>query len=120
MVDRATALLGTDERVPEAQQLRAGPVTATLENGQLRWVKVAGVEALRSVSFLIRDSTWLTAAPEILDLRVDQRKDSFSVEFAARCVTKDGEITHAHVGANKCVGTYPSTSPNLYRALSEG
>ena len=93
MVDRATALFGTDEGIPEARQLRAGPVTATLENGQLRWVKVNGVEALRAVSFLIRDSTWLTAAPEILDLRVDQGEASFSVEFGARCVTKDGNIT---------------------------
>src|SRR5206468_10943460 len=38
VVDRAIALFGTLQPVPERIELRAGPVSATLEDGALRWI----------------------------------------------------------------------------------
>ena len=65
MIDRAIKLFGTDEPAPEQRRLTAGPVTATLENGQLRWIKLGDAEAIRAIGFLIRDRNWSTCPPEI-------------------------------------------------------
>ncbi|WP_309083432.1 hypothetical protein [Chelativorans sp.] len=92
MVDAAIALFGTTSTSPERRELRAGPVTAIFEDGGLRWIKFAGTEVLRAVSFLIRDSAWGTANPQISNLRIDQQEEQFSVHFDVRCRTKDGAI----------------------------
>ena len=52
MADRAIALYGTAQPVPERVELRAGPVTATLEDGALRWIRYEGAEVLRALAFL--------------------------------------------------------------------
>ena len=53
------------------------------DNGQLRYLKVGGVEVLRAIGFLIRDKNWGTATPAIYNLKIDQRADGFSVSFDA-------------------------------------
>ena len=68
MADRAVALFGTTQAVPERIELQAGPVSATLENGALRWIRLGSVEVLRGIAFLVRDRNWDTPAPQISDL----------------------------------------------------
>lgn len=91
-VDRAIALFGTNEPLPERITLQAGPVSATLENGALRWIKLNGIEVLRGVAFLVRDQVWDTAATEISDLSIEQNEGGFRVTFNALCRTGDGEL----------------------------
>ena len=71
---------------PPSRKLTAGPLTAELENGQLRYVAFSGVEALRGIAFLVRDQNWGTYTPRI-DISVGQRKkpESFTVEYTAVC-----------------------------------
>ncbi len=92
MADRAVALFGTTQPVPERVELRAGPVSATLEDGALRWVCLDGVEVLRAVAFLVRDRSWSTANPRISGLKVSRADDGFRVTFEALCRTADGEL----------------------------
>jgi hypothetical protein len=92
MVDRSVALFGTTEPLPERIELSAGPVSATLEAGALRWIRLGDVEVLRGIAFLVRDRSWGTASPEISDLRVDQAGDGFRVTFRALCRTGAGEL----------------------------
>src|SRR5262249_1815622 len=92
MIDRAVALFGTTEPPPERIALTAGPVTAVLEGGALRWVRYQGVEALRGIAFLVRDRRWSTASPELSNLEVRQTEDGFRVSFDALCRTDDGEL----------------------------
>ena len=68
---RAVKLYGTDEAVPEQRVLTAGPVTATFESGQLRWIRIGEAEAIRAIAFLVRDRNWGTAVPEIGDIEID-------------------------------------------------
>jgi hypothetical protein len=92
MDQRAIKLFGTEEPVPERRVLRAGPVTATLEAGQLRWIRIGEAEAIRGIAFLIRDRNWSTAVAEISNLTVDESGGGFRVAFDAVCATADGEL----------------------------
>jgi D-apionolactonase len=92
MIDRAIKLFGTDEPVPEQRRLVAGPVTATLEDGQLRWIKLGDTEVIRAIAFLIRDRIWSTCPPEISNLRIDENGGGFVVTFDALTRTSDGDL----------------------------
>ena len=80
---RAIALCGTEQPDVPGRVLTAGPLSVEFDNGQLRYLRVNGVEVLRAIGFLIRDKNWGTATPAISNLKVDQRGDSFSVSFHA-------------------------------------
>jgi hypothetical protein len=111
MMDRAIALFGTTQQAGALVELKAGPLTATLENGALRWIRYNGTEALRGIAFLVRDRNWGTPAPQISNLGVRQSEVGFRVTFDAVCRTGDGElpwraeITGAQDGMLRFTGT---------------
>jgi D-apionolactonase len=84
-VNRKMKLFGTE--VPDGKKLTlvAGPITAVLDNGSLRYVRAYGAEVLRCIAFLVRDRNWGTTAPVIENVRVKQGKDSFKVSYTATC-----------------------------------
>ncbi len=86
---RSIKLFGTEEPVGELIPLRAGPLQASLDAGNLRYITVGGKEALRAVAFLVRDRNWGTYNPAIADLAVDQGADSFTVTYEAVCSDAD-------------------------------
>jgi hypothetical protein len=90
--DRAMILFGTAQAPPERIALEAGPLTMTLENGALRWIRLGDVEVLRGIAFLVRDRNWGTPMPEIADLDIKREHDGFRITFKAICRTKDGEL----------------------------
>jgi len=47
---------------------QAGPLQVEFDNGQLRYLKVGGVEVLRALGFLVRDENWGTYTPQISEL----------------------------------------------------
>ena len=89
---RAIKLCGTTQVDAAGRQLTAGPMSVELDNGQLRYLTVSGVEVLRAVGFLVRDENWGTYVPEIGALRVDQRSSGFSVSYHAVCRRPGQEI----------------------------
>ncbi|MEK0085151.1 hypothetical protein [Benzoatithermus flavus] len=82
---RAIRLFGTEEPVPETPTLRAGPLEASLDAGNLRHVKLAGREAIRAISYIVRDKNWGTYNPRISNLRIEQDADGFRVTYDAVC-----------------------------------
>ena len=82
---REVMLFGTEEPVGETIRLSAGALEATLDAGNLRYVKVGGKEALRAIAFLSRDRNWGTYGPEISNLDIDRRADGFTVTYDAVC-----------------------------------
>lgn len=91
---RAIALTGTEQPDAAGRVLHAGPLSVEFDNGQLRYIRVHGVEVLRAVGFLIRDRNWGTATPEISNLKVEQRADGFSVSFHAACRIESQELSY--------------------------
>ncbi|MEO2016354.1 MAG: hypothetical protein ABGZ53_18505 [Fuerstiella sp.] len=71
--------------------LRAGPVTMVFDadNVFLRYVRIGPHEILRGINAPIRNQNWSTVAPEVSNLRVEQRGDSFDVTFDVRCHDAD-------------------------------
>ena len=84
-VSHAMTLFGTEEPVPETPVLRAGPLECSLDAGNLRHIKVHGVEAIRAVSYIVRDRNWGTYNPAISDLKVEQDGSGFRVSYQAVC-----------------------------------
>lgn len=80
---RNVMLYGTGQEVAAPVVLRAGPLSAELEAGNLRSLRWHGAEMLRAVSFVVRDRNWATYNPVISDLRVRQDAEGFRVTYGA-------------------------------------
>lgn len=91
---KAIALCGTEQPDVVGRILKAGPMTVEFDNGQLRYLRVNGIEVLRAIGFLVRDENWGTYVPAISELKIDQRADSFSVSFHAVCKRPGQEIAY--------------------------
>ncbi len=99
---RAIALTGTEQPDVAGRILKAGPMSVEFDNGQLRYLRVDGVEVLRAIGFLIRDRNWGTVTPEISNLRIEQRAESFSVSFHAVCRIGSQELSYdATIGGSR-------------------
>lgn len=82
---RAIKLYGTEQPVGKKRMLMAGPITAVLDNGAIRTIRIHGAEVLRGISFLVRDKDWGTTAAAIDNLKVRQGKAGFTVTYTATC-----------------------------------
>jgi hypothetical protein len=93
-VDPVT-LYGTAERPAPMRLLRAGPLSATLDQGNLRYVRCGEVEVIRAISFIVRDTAWGTYTPQIDDLRIDEGEQSCLVTYRAACTGPEGTFRYA-------------------------
>lgn len=78
-------LFGTDQPVPQQRLLRAGPLTAILEDGNLRYIRFNGVEVVRAINYLARDGAWATYQARLSNLLVTEEHDLFEVSYDATC-----------------------------------
>ena len=84
---------GREAALPERVQLRAGPLSLTLENGDLRWICWGKAEAVRRVYMAVRDQNWGTAPNEISNLQIQTDTDSFHIAYDA--FSKLNEVQYA-------------------------
>ena len=92
---REVALFGTTQPVEPPTVLTAGPLTAELDSGGLRYIRFQGKEVLRSIAFLVRDRNWGTYAADISDLRIDQGDEGFTVTYDAECRDSEQAFRYA-------------------------
>ncbi|QEX24369.1 hypothetical protein FRZ61_43100 [Hypericibacter adhaerens] len=102
---RAIILTGTEQPNVAGRSLKAGPLTAELENGGLRTIRFGGVEVLRTIAFLVRDENWGTFDPAIGDLKVSEAADGFTVTYKAVCSDAKRKIRYDARIAGKADGT---------------
>ena len=57
---RNVMLCGTEQSDVVGRVVKVGPMQVEFDNGQLRYLKVHGVEVLRAIGFLVRDENWGT------------------------------------------------------------
>jgi D-apionolactonase len=86
---------GTEQPDVVGRVLTAGPLSVELDGGNLRYLRVGGIEVLRSLAFLVRDENWGTYTPALSELVVDQRADGFSVSYRATCRSGSQEMSYA-------------------------
>ncbi len=81
---------GTEAPRPDRTPLRAGPLTAIFEGGDLRYVRFGNREILRRVYVAIRDKDWGTILPRLTNLVIERSDRSFHIAFD--CRNQQGEI----------------------------
>jgi hypothetical protein len=74
---------GSPEPLPPWRELRAGPLTAVYEAGDLRYVRVGGVEVCRRWYAAVRDADWGTLPGVITDERIDEHEAGFRVSYTS-------------------------------------
>lgn len=84
-ISRSIVLTGTEQPDVPGRMLHAGPLSVEFDNGNLRYVRLNGVEVLRAIAFLVRDENWGTYVPEVCGLKVEQSDKGFVVTYAATC-----------------------------------
>lgn len=92
---RSIILTGTEQADVIGRILTAGPLSAELDGGNLRYLRLNGIEVMRAIAFLVRDENWGTYVPAISDLIIEQRDDGFSVSYEAVCSRADQSIHYA-------------------------
>jgi hypothetical protein len=90
----ALDLFGTDEPVAERRLLIAGPLSVILEDGNLRTICFAGVELVRAINYLARDSSWGTLKPELSDMVVSENATAFDVGYTGLCTSPQGAFSY--------------------------
>src|SRR3984885_9595291 len=93
-ISDSVRLYGTDEPVQPPEILRAGPLSAELEAGNLRHIRYRGREMIRAISFIVRDNNWGTYAPQISQLDFHEGPDAFRVSYEALI---EGEFRYSAV-----------------------
>ena len=88
------ALFGTDEPVAARRLLTAGPLSAILEDGNLRTICFGGVEAVRAINYLARDGSWGTYKAVQSNLEITESDSSFVVTYDALCSGSNGRFAY--------------------------
>jgi len=70
--------------------LHAGSLTATLQNGELRWIRLGAREVLRRVYMAVRDENWGTVPGVITNYQVEDDGSAFAISYD--CEHKQDEI----------------------------
>ncbi len=94
--DRLRLLHGTDTSLTEMRLLRAGPVALLLDGIDLRYLRIGEREIVRRVYVAVRDIDWNTVPGIVSDLAIEEKPDSFHVEFEVRHT--QGEIDFSWQG----------------------
>lgn len=84
------ALYGTTEPAAAPLLLRAGALSVLFDGGLLRDLRWQGVEALRAVSYLLRDTNWGTVPAHLSNLDVQQDEASFRLSFQLTMPASEG------------------------------
>lgn len=72
---------GNTQPLPRQVPLNAGPLTLIYEAGDLRYIRLGGVEILRRVYSAVRDHIWGTIPPNFTNEHIDSKPDSFSIRY---------------------------------------
>lgn len=72
------------------RRLRAGPLSAEFMDGNLRDIRWHGHEALRAISYLVRDENWGNYPLELSEPEAIEKEDAFSIRYEGTTRSKSG------------------------------
>ncbi|MEP6564557.1 MAG: hypothetical protein ABJB10_05420 [Mesorhizobium sp.] len=100
----ALDLFGTNEPVAERRILTAGPLTAILEDGNVRTICFAGVEVVHAINYLARDASWGTYKAELSNIRISEGKAAFEVGYDGLCAGPQARFSYRMTVTGKASG----------------
>ena len=103
---------GKDEALPERRVLHAGPLTAVLEGGDLRYVRLGNDLVVLRLYAAVRDHNWNTIEPHYIGYEVDDGGDHFTVRYTAEHVSPDVDFAWN--------GVITGTADGVIRAEMDG
>lgn len=126
-------LCGRDEPSPASMMVRAGALTARIQEAEIRDVRVGDVELARRVYVAVRDENWDTAPAEISEYHLEKTDDGFSLTFVMHHAwhdinlrwkgritgSPDGSITYAMDGVAGSSFRYNKIGLNVHHPLRE-
>lgn len=74
---------GEERPLPKRHILRAGPLTAVYEDGDLRYIRLGTEEILRRVYVAVRDRNWDTIPAELSNLQMEISDTAFEITYDA-------------------------------------
>lgn len=83
MLSPAILRRGSDDVIEPPLALRAGPLALHYEAGELRDIRLGGVEVLRRIYVAVRDRNWDTIVPTFSEVQIKREADSFAIRFLA-------------------------------------
>ena len=96
----AVILYGTEQPPAPIRRFQQGPLSFDLEAGKLRYIRLAGIEVLRSIAFVVRGPGWESPAPRIFDLKAREGASGLDIRYKAFYETAGGQIeVAAHIRA---------------------
>src|SRR4029079_13665317 len=101
----AVRLYGTEEEVAPPQVVKAGALSVEFEAGNLRYIRYAGIEMIRAVSFIVRDRNWATYTPALSNLLIEEAGDGFTITYDAETKDKDQSFRYAARISGSAKGT---------------
>jgi len=91
---RHVRLFGTETAEPEPRRLETGRLTVELDGGGLRYIRHGGVEVMRAVDYLLRDSNWATVPPRLENLLIHEDGDGFLLSYTGHVDV--GGVTYSY------------------------
>ncbi len=88
----AVVLCGTEQPPARIRRFELGLLGFDLEAGKLRYIRLAGVEALRCIAFVVRGPGWESPAPQISDLQTSQGEGGLAITYKAEYETSGGRL----------------------------
>lgn len=81
---RSLASRGSDPGMGAGgEALRAGPLSAVFDRGELRWIRLGSREVLRGIYVALRAPGWVTLPPRLSGLYLEAGSDRFRIRFTA-------------------------------------
>ncbi len=93
LLSRHQIWYGRDESPHELTSLRAGPLTARLDGGDLRYVQIGELEVVRRFYVAVRDPNWNTIPPQFSNIKLEEGAGSFEVSFNANHADREIQFT---------------------------
>jgi D-apionolactonase len=97
ILPREVLLFGSKEYVPTRREIRAGPLSAVLQDGVVRYVKFGETEIVRRLYMALRDQNWNTIPTTYSNWNYNIKANSFRISFTAE--NKKGDINYRWEGS---------------------
>ena len=103
---------GKNEALPERRVLHAGPLTAVLEGGDLRYVRLGDDMVVLRLYAAVRDHNWNTIELRFTRYEVEDGGDHFTVRYSAEHVSPDVDFAWD--------GSFTGSADGVIRAEMDG